>query len=74
MKILDFICELFSLRKSAAIITRNEVLNEVIDSVHIDSVRVYGVMRNDELYTPEFKKGYHEATKQALLIIARLKK
>lgn len=74
MKAIDFICNLFTPRKSVGSIIRNKVLDEVIDAIHIDSVRVYKALRDDKIYTPEFRKGYHEAIKQSLLITAKLRK
>lgn len=73
MKAIDFICDLFSPRKPVGSIIRNKVLDEVIDSVHIDSVRVYGIMITNEAFTPEFIRGYQAATKNILLIIDDLK-
>lgn len=74
MKILDFICELFSPRKSAAIITRNEVLEEAIDAIQIDAIRVDKLMMSNELFTTECIMGFHAATRQAVMIIDNLKK
>ena len=73
MKAIDFICDLFSPRKPVGSIIRNKVLDEVIDSVHIDSVRTYDIMMKNESYTPEFIRGYKVATKEILLIIAKLR-
>lgn len=75
MKVIDFICDLISPRKSTASIIRNKVLDEVIDSVHIVSVRANSLMiTNAGLFTSDYVKGYNVATKEALLTIANLKK
>lgn len=73
MNAIDFICDLVSPRKSTASIIRNKVLEEVIDAVKIDNIRTYGIMLKNEAFTPEFIRGYNVATKEILLIIAKLR-
>lgn len=74
MKILDFICELFSLRKSAAIITRNEVLEEVENEIKKDSAGATLLMSRSMKFSNDIIKGYLLATSDTLIIIEGLKK
>ncbi len=71
---LDFLYDLFSPRKSAAIITRNEVLEEVEKNIKIDSVNAISVMSRDMKFSTEVSRGYFMAMKDVFDTIENLKK
>lgn len=71
---LDFLYDLFSPRKSAAIITRNKVLEEVEEHIKQSTMFVTKELIDADDITKEFIRGYELSSDNALTIIEGLKK
>lgn len=70
---IDFICNLFTPRKSVGSIIRNQVLDEVNNSVRIESMKTNIMMTMNTEFNNDHIVGYNSAMYSILNLIDTLK-
>lgn len=71
---IDFLNNLFTPRKSAGVIQRNEILDEVSNSIRVESMKTNIAMTLNTEFNNDHIVGYNTAMYSVLSLIENLKR